>query len=349
MARGAGGGKAGGGAKGSGGKGSGGKGTGGKGTGGKGTGGKGKDRLAGRGPTPPGSARKGHPAQRRANTATLQAGRGPAASSRDASADRAGPPRSRYHAPDEIVVGRNPVVEALRAEVPATRLLLAAGLEHDPRVDEARSLAASTGVPVVDVARGELDRLAGPAPHQGMGLVLPPYEYLHPDDLLEAARSSAAEQGSEPLIVALDGVTDPRNLGSVVRSAAAFGAHGVLVPERRAAGVTAGAWKSSAGALARLPVARATNLVRALTSYASAGLMVAGLAAEADTTLDAFDLATGPLVLVVGSEGRGLSRLVGELCDVTVAIPMIDESESLNAGVAAGVALADIARRRRAP
>lgn len=323
-----------------------------------GSGGKGKRRLAGKGPTPPASARKGHPAQRhptqrhptqrRAGGSEREASRGAAARGRDAAGERSGPSRSRYHAPDEIVVGRNPVVEALRAAVPATRLLLAAGLEHDPRVDEARALAVATGLPVVDVARGELDRLAGPAPHQGMGLVLPAYAYLHPDDLIEAALRAADQQGTEALVVALDGVTDPRNLGSVVRSAAAFGAHGVLVPERRAAGVTAGAWKASAGALARLPVARATNLVRTLQGYAKSGLMVAGLAADADTTLDAFDLATGPLVLVVGSEGRGLSRLVGEVCDITVGIPMVDETESLNAGVAAGVALAEVARRRRA-
>jgi len=331
--------------------GSSGGGGGGGGGGGKGTGGKGKRRLAGKGPTPPASARKGHPAQRRANAATRDAARGTssrAAGGREPGHERPGPARSRYHAPDEIVVGRNPVVEALRAQVPANRLLLAAGLEHDPRVDEARSLAAASGVPVVDVSRGELDRLAGPAPHQGMGLALPAYEYLHPDDLLVQAMATAAEQDTTVLLVALDGVTDPRNLGSVVRSAAAFGAHGVLVPERRAAGVTAGAWKASAGALARLPVARATNLVRSLQAYAKAGVMIAGLAADADTTLDSFEAATEPLVLVLGSEGRGLSRLVGETCDLAVAIPMEDDSESLNAGVAAGVALAEVARRRRA-
>jgi 23S rRNA (guanosine2251-2'-O)-methyltransferase len=132
-----------------------------------------------------------------------------------------------------------------------------------------------------------------------------------------------------------------------VRSAAAFGAQGVVVPERRAAGMTAVAWKASAGAAARLPVARATNLVRALTSYADAGLLVVGLAAGGDVTLDDFEAATDPLVLVVGSEGRGLSRLVAERCDLRVAIPMAAGTESLNASVAAGVALAEIARRRR--
>jgi len=147
--------------------------------------------------------------------------------------------------------------------------------------------------------------------------------------------------------VALDGVTDPHNLGAIARSAAAFGADGLVVPERRSVGVTAAAWKSSAGTLARLPVAKAGNLVRTLTSYAEAGLMIAGLDGRGEIDLDALELATGPLVLVVGAEGRGLSRLVGERCDLTVRIPLAGSVESLNASVAAGVALAEIARRRR--
>ncbi|WP_250292764.1 23S rRNA (guanosine(2251)-2'-O)-methyltransferase RlmB, partial [Frankia sp. CiP1_Cm_nod1] len=244
--------------------------------------------------------------------------------------------------PEELVVGRNAVVEALRAGVPASVLYVAAGTEYDERLDEARRLAPPAGVAVADVARGELDRLCGSAPHQGLALSVPPFRYAHPDDLL--ARAQEAPPG---LLVALDGVTDPRNLGAVVRSAAAFGAHGVVVPERRAAGVTAAAWKTSAGTAARLPVARATNLVRALTGWAQAGLFVVGLAADGEVSLDDLEMASDPLVLVVGSEGRGLSRLVGEHCDLTVRIPMAGDVESLNAGVAAGVALAEIARRRR--
>ena len=133
----------------------------------------------------------------------------------------------------------------------------------------------------------------------------------------------------------------------MVRSAAAFGAHGVLVPKRRAAGMTAVAWRTSAGAAATIPVARATNLTRTLREYATAGLMVAGLDADGEITVDEFDLAADPLVVVVGSEGRGLSRLVRETCDVTVSIPMLGPVESLNASVAAGVLLAEVARRRR--
>jgi 23S rRNA (guanosine2251-2'-O)-methyltransferase len=141
-------------------------------------------------------------------------------------------------------------------------------------------------------------------------------------------------------------VTDPRNLGAVVRSAAGFGAHGVVIPERRAAGMTASAWKTSAGAAARIPVAQATNLVRALKDLQEAGCMVVGLAADGEVSLPDLDLADGPLVLVVGSEGDGLGRLVAETCDQLVSIPMTNQLESLNAGVAAGVALYEIARRR---
>ncbi len=144
----------------------------------------------------------------------------------------------------------------------------------------------------------------------------------------------------------LDGVTDPRNLGAVVRSASGFGAHGVVIPERRSAGMTAAAWKTSAGAAARVPVARTVNLTRQLKTYAEAGLMIAGLAADGEVPLPGLDLADGPLVLVVGSEGHGLSRLVSETCDVRVSIPMASGLESLNAGVATGIALYEIARRR---
>jgi 23S rRNA (guanosine2251-2'-O)-methyltransferase len=154
------------------------------------------------------------------------------------------------------------------------------------------------------------------------------------------------ESAAPPLFVALDSITDPHNLGAIVRSAAAFGAHGVLLPERRSVGVTPSAWKASAGALARMPVARATNLVRTLTSYAQAGLMIAGLDGHGEIDLEALELAAGPLVLVVGAEGEGLSRLVRDTCDLTVRIPLAGAVESLNASVATGIALAEVARRR---
>jgi len=143
-------------------------------------------------------------------------------------------------------------------------------------------------------------------------------------------------------------VTDPRNLGAVLRSAGAFGAHGVVVPQRRAAGVTAAAWKVSAGAAARVPVARVTNLVRALEELRRAGCFVVGLDAGGTTAVGDLHLATDPVVLVVGSEGKGLGRLVRETCDVIASIPIRGQVESLNAGVAAGIALYEVERLRSA-
>jgi 23S rRNA (guanosine2251-2'-O)-methyltransferase len=308
----------------------------------KGTGGHGRRKLTGRGPTPKAEERPGHPAQRRARSAAKR-------SADDQQPSRsAGPPRPGAIPADEIVVGRNAVVEALRSGMPALSLRVATGLERDERVTEIRTLAEHAGVTVAEVGRGQLDRLAGGGPqasavHQGVVLQVPPFAYLHPDDLLRRA----LEAPEPPLLVALDGVTDPHNLGAIARSAAAFGAQGLLLPQRRAAGVTAAAWKASAGVLAHLPVARATNLVQALRAAAAQGLMLVGLDGRGELDLDALELAAGPLVLVVGAEGRGLSRLVGETCDVRVRIPLARSVESLNASVAAGVALAEVARRRR--
>ncbi|MCE0761419.1 23S rRNA (guanosine(2251)-2'-O)-methyltransferase RlmB [Pseudonocardia kujensis] len=296
-----------------------------------GSGGQRRRGLEGKGPTPPASARKGHPAQRRA-----------AAKDRRAAAGTRGRRPQDGDIP-ETVLGRNPVLECLRAGVPATALRVVVGATSDERVAESVHLAADAGLSILEVERGELDRISGGALHQGVALQIPSYEYAHPDELLEAA----SESGQPALIVALDGVTDPRNLGAVVRSVSAFGGHGVVVPQRRSAGMTAVAWRTSAGTAARLPVARATNLTRTLREYAQTGLMVAGLDAEGDVSLDEFDLATDPLVIVTGSEGKGLSRLVRESCDVTVSIPMAREVESLNASVATGVVLAEVARRRR--
>ena len=242
----------------------------------------------------------------------------------------------------EFVAGRNSVVESLRAGVPSAALYVGVRVQHDERISEAIKLAADRGVAVLEAGAAELDRLTGGALHQGLALRVRPYDYAHPDDLL----ARAADAGQLPLIAALDGVTDPRNLGAVVRSAAAFGAHGVVVPGRRGAGVTAGAWKASAGALARVPVARAVNLARALQSYQDAGVFVAGLDAAGDTEIRDLELATAPLVLVIGSEGRGLSRIVGQACDVLVRIPIAARTESLNAGVAAGIALYEVAAVR---
>jgi 23S rRNA (guanosine2251-2'-O)-methyltransferase len=328
-----------------------------------GTGGHGRRKLEGKGPTPPAALRPGHPAQRRAAGASAGS-RGPRRDDeRDASSARgaAAPSGSSARAPRgsgpsaraprgsgdaaEFVAGRNPVVESLRAGVPAAALYVGARVQHDERISEAIQLAADRGVAVLEAGAAELDRLTGGALHQGLALRVRPYDYAHPDDLL----ARAADAGQLPLIVALDSVTDPRNLGAVVRSAAAFGAHGVVVPSRRGAGVTAGAWKASAGALARVPVARAANLARALASYRDAGVFVAGLDAAGDTPVRELELATAPLVLVIGSEGRGLSRIVAQACDVLVRIPIAARTESLNAGVAAGIALYEVAAIRSRP
>jgi 23S rRNA (guanosine2251-2'-O)-methyltransferase len=301
-----------------------------------GSGGQGKRRLEGRGPTPPAEARTGHPKARAKARAEKVAAKAPA--------KIAGiPVRSGRPDSDEVIVGRNPVVEVLRSKVPAKQLVMALGLDYDDRVEEALRLATRLGIPMREAPRHELDRVTSGAVHQGMALVVPPYQYADPRDLLQLA----LDEGTSGLIVALDGVTDPHNLGAIVRSAAAFGAQGVLIPERRAAGITATAWKTSAGAVARVPVARATNLTRTLKSYADAGLTVVGLAGESELSLDDLTVATDALVIVVGSEGKGLSRLVSEACDLHVSISMSGEVESLNASVATAVVLAEVARRRR--
>lgn len=184
--------------------------------------------------------------------------------------------------------------------------------------------------------------MTGGLNHQGLVLQVPPYEYADPQDLVEAAY----DNGEDPLIVALDGVTDPRNLGAIVRSVSAFGGHGVVVPERRAAGMTAGAWKSSAGTAARTPVSKVTNLTRSLEAFKKEGIAVVGLAADGEHTVEDLEALAGPVVIVIGSEGKGLGRLVGETCDYRVRINMPGGAESLNAGVAAGIVMYEVARRR---
>ena len=293
-----------------------------------GSGGRVRRGLEGKGPTPKAKDRPYHQAYKAAKRAEKSAARRP---------------KRKTGTEAEWVAGRNSVVEALRAGVPVTGVYVGEGAERDGRLREAFAIAAERGLNIQEVTRSELDRMTGGAVHQGLAARIPPYEYAHPDDLLDAA----SESGAPPLIVALDSVTDPRNLGAVVRSASGFGAHGVLIPERRSAGMTASAWKTSAGAAARLPVAQTVNLVRQLKAYQEAGCMVVGLAAEGEVSLPDLELGDGPLVVVVGSEGSGLSRLVSETCDQLVSIPMANQLESLNAGVAASVALYAIAESRR--
>jgi 23S rRNA (guanosine2251-2'-O)-methyltransferase len=310
-----------------------------------GSGGQGRQALEGKKPTPKAEDRPYHPAgKRKAAAERYSAAGGRAKQPRDPSAGPARP-RSRNKTADEseVVTGRNSVVEALRAHIPATALYVATRIEMDDRVKEALNLANHRGLPVLEVMRPELDRLAGyDSVHQGLALKVPPYEYAHPVELLEKAIS----RGQKPLFVALDGITDPRNLGAIIRSVAAFGGQGVIVPQRRSVGLTASAWKTSAGAAARTPVAMASNLTQTLKDFKARGVFVLGLDGGGDMSLPTLTLANEPVLLVVGSEGKGLSRLVTETCDAVVSIPISSTTESLNAGIAVSVALYEIARRR---
>ena len=294
-----------------------------------GSGGQRRRGLEGKGPTPKAADRPNH----KAHKAAERRGGG-----------QAGRTSTRKNkASSEMVAGRNSVLEALRADVPVTTMYVAGRIDSDDRVREALKIATERGIPVLETPRGELDRLTDGSVHQGLALQVPPYEYAHPSDLIDP------ELPGIPLVVALDGITDPRNLGAIVRSVAAFGGHGVVVPSRRSAGMTASAWKSSAGAAARIPVAQATNLNRALEDYRKAGFFIIGLDMDGDVELPDLELASEPLVVVVGSEGKGLSRLVREHCDQIVSVPMTSAVESLNAGIATGVTLYEVARRRRRP
>ena len=294
----------------------------------KGTGGQGKRKLEGKGPTPRAEDRVYHKAHKDAQAKKAR--------------QTAQAKRKKREVGADVVAGRNSVLEALRAGVPATALYVAQRIDSDDRVRESIALAAERGVALLEASRTDLDRLTDDAIHQGLALQVPPYEYSHPDDLL----ALAAERFETPLLVALDGVTDPRNLGAIVRSTAAFGGHGVIIPERRSASMTAAAWKTSAGAASRIPVARVVNLARSIQDLKKQGVFVLGLDMDGDVELPALELATAPVCIVVGSEGKGVSRLVGDLCDQIVSIPIQASTESLNAGIAAAVTLYEVARTR---
>ena len=305
-----------------------------------GTGGHGRKALEGRGPTPKAEDRAWHPAgkkkaaQERLENARARKG------GKTAPTRRSSGPAAKDA---EMVTGRNAVLEALRAKIPAVSPTLATRIDMDDRVREALTLANRRGIPLLEVPRPELDRVTGPdTVHQGIALTVPPYSYPHPIEMAEKALS----QGTKPVLVALDGVMDPRNLGAIVRSVAAFGGSGVIVPQRRSAGVNATSWKTSAGAIARTPVAMASNMTQTLKALKDLGYFVVGLDGEADEVVPGADIANGPLVVVVGSEGKGLSRLVSETCDQVLGIPISARTESLNAGIAASVVLYEVARAR---
>jgi 23S rRNA (guanosine2251-2'-O)-methyltransferase len=313
-----------------------------------GSGGQGRQALEGRKPTPKAEDRPYHPAgKRKAANDRFEAagGRKPSRGKEAPGAEQRPQQQRRAKSSDEVevVTGRNSVLEALRAKIPAQTLYMATRIEYDDRVKEVVKIATTRGIPILEVMRPELDRLAGfDSVHQGLALKVPPYEYAHPMELLEKIEKS----GRVPLLVALDGITDPRNLGAIIRSVAAFGGHGVILPQRRSVGLTASAWKTSAGAAARTPVAMATNLNATIKEYKARGVFVLGLAGDGDVSLPDLQLAKEPVLLVIGSEGKGLSRLVTENCDAIVSIPINASTESLNAGIAASVALYEVSRMR---
>lgn len=238
---------------------------------------------------------------------------------------------------DHILAGRNPIREALRAGRPVEKLLVASG-DLSGGAQEIVRLAREAGAVVQRVDRARLDQIY--PSHQGMLAYVAAVAYVELEDILAAA----AEKGEEPFIILLDGITDPHNLGAIVRSAECAGAHGVVIPERRAAGLTPAAAKAAAGALSYMPIARVKNLNRAIETLQKNNIWVVGAAMDGENAFTA-DF-SGPVALVIGSEGEGIARLTLEKCDRTVALPMKGRIESLNASVAAGILMYEIARAR---
>jgi 23S rRNA (guanosine2251-2'-O)-methyltransferase len=281
-----------------------------------GSGGQGRQALEGKKPTPKAVDRPYHPAgKRKAAAERFEAagGRKPSRGKEAPGAEQRPQQQRRAKSGDEVevVTGRNSVLEALRANIPAQTLYMATRIEYDDRVKEVVKIATTRGIPVLEVMRPELDRLAGfDSVHQGLALKVPPYEYAHPMELLEKIEKS----GRVPLPV----------------------------------GLTASAWKTSAGAAARTPVAMASNLNATIKAYKERGVFVLGLAGDGEVSLPDLALAKEPVLLVIGSEGKGLSRLVTENCDAVVSIPINASTESLNAGIAASVALYEVSRLRAA-
>ena len=294
----------------------------------KGTGGNNKKRLSGKGPTPKAEDRPYHAAAKRKAARNKPAAGKP----------RSGEKRSNFSFHGEMVTGRNAVLEALRADVPSTELIVARSIDIDDRIEESLKLALKKSLPIREVHRADVEKISMNS--QGIALAIKPYQYSSLDEILLRANKPG-------LIVALDGVTDPRNLGAIIRSAAAFGADGVIIPERRAAAMTASAWKASAGAAARLQVAQVTNLNRAIEDVQQKGYFVVGLDGEAQTLVSDMKVATEPIMIIVGSEGKGLSRLTSEKCDLVVKIPMRSTTESLNASVATSIALFAVDEARK--
>ncbi len=241
---------------------------------------------------------------------------------------------------DGLIEGRNAVIEALRAGTAIDKIYIARG-ETDATLGHIASTARGQGVVVVQADRRKLDGMSRTKSHQGVVAIAAVRGYASVDDILSAAR----EKGEPPLVVVCDELSDPHNLGAVIRTAECAGAHGVIIPKRRSAGLTAIVAKTSAGAVSYLPVARVPNLTALLKDLKDKGLWVFGAAAGGTTSLYDADL-KGPAAIVIGSEGDGMGRLVREQCDLLVSIPMRGKLDSLNASAAAAVILYEAVRQR---
>ncbi len=241
---------------------------------------------------------------------------------------------------DGLIEGRNAVIEALRVGTAVDKIYIAKG-ETSAALGHIASTARGKGVVVIESDRRKLDAMSQTHSHQGVIAVAAVRAYADVDDILAAAR----EKGEPPLLVVCDELSDPHNLGAVIRTAEAAGAHGVVIPKRRSAGLTAIVAKTSAGAVSYLPVARVANLTALLKELKEQGLWIFGTAADGTTSLYQADL-KGPTAIVIGSEGSGMGRLVREQCDFLIAIPMRGQINSLNASAAAAVVLYETVRQR---
>ena len=259
---------------------------------------------------------------------------------RERRAEERVPVRERDAGADGLIEGRNAVTEALRAGTPIDKIFIARG-ETDKTLGHIASTARAAGVVVVEADRRKLDYMSATKAHQGVIALAAVREYANVEDILSAAR----ERGEAPLLVVCDEISDPHNLGAIIRTAECAGAHGVIIPKRRSVGLTAVVGKASAGALEYLPVARVSNLVSTIRDLQKAGVWVFGTAADGDTGLYTADL-KGPAAIVIGNEGEGMSRLVSEACDFKVSIPMHGRISSLNASNAAAILLYEAVRQR---
>lgn len=241
---------------------------------------------------------------------------------------------------NEIIEGRNAVIEALRAGRAIDKIYLAKG-ETDKTLGHIASKARAAGTVVVETERRKLDQMSCTGAHQGVVAVCAVREYCSIDDIL----AIAAQREEDPFVIICDEISDPHNLGAIIRSAECAGAHGIVIPKRRSAGVTAIVGKVSAGAAEHMAVARVPNITNAIKELKEAGLWIYGTAADGQSSLWNTNL-TGPIGLVIGSEGDGMSRLVAESCDVTVSIPMKGKVSSLNASCAATILMYEVLHQR---